>query len=501
MSNAIPEDLFVLEMANNHMGDIEHGIEVIRQFGEVCREFAEFNFAFKLQYRDLDTFIHPAMRSRDDVKYIKRFLETSLTRNDFDRLITEIRANGFLTMSTPFDESSVGMIEDQELDILKIASCSFGDWPLLERVAETALPVIVSTAGATVETIDHVTSFLTHREKDFVLMHCVAEYPTADEKIDLSQIDFLKSRYPNVKIGFSTHENPGNSDLVKLAIAKGAQAFEKHVGVPTDRYSLNEYSASPEQVKAWLFAARHAKAVCGFGDKRRAPSAAEAASLRSLRRGIFAKRDIKVGEVVCQEDVYFAFPPSEKQFTANDWSKYSSFEATMSISSDAAITSENCLRIDMRKKVRDAVEKVKTLLEESRITAPGGIQLELSHHYGMDRFNEFGLTMMTVVNREYCKKLLVSLPNQVHPEQYHLQKEETFHVLYGSVNITLDGVTHSYGPGSVINVMPGVRHGFVSPTGCVIEEISSTHFVNDSFYTDETIMQNQERKTFLTYWM
>ena len=56
MINRIPDNLFVLEMANNHMGDIAHGLKVIQKFGEVCKEFPEFNFAFKLQYRNLDTF-------------------------------------------------------------------------------------------------------------------------------------------------------------------------------------------------------------------------------------------------------------------------------------------------------------------------------------------------------------------------------------------------------------------------------------------------------------
>ena len=94
MIKSIPNKLFVLEMANNHMGDLAHGLEVVRQFGAVCRDFPEFSFAFKLQYRDLDTFIHPLMQGRDDIKYIKRFSETRLSRDDFDRLAAEIRANG-----------------------------------------------------------------------------------------------------------------------------------------------------------------------------------------------------------------------------------------------------------------------------------------------------------------------------------------------------------------------------------------------------------------------
>jgi len=56
-------------------------------------------------------------------------------------------------------------------------------------------------------------------------------------------------------------------------------------------------------------------------------------------------------------------------------------------------------------------------------------------------------------------------------------------------------------PGDVVTIEPGVRHKFKTETGAVIEEISTTHNLNDSFYTDPAIMENKQRKTLLTYWM
>jgi len=109
--------------------------------------------------------------------------------------------------------------------------------------------------------------------------------------------------------------------------------------------------------------------------------------------------------------------------------------------------------------------------------------------------------MITVVNREYCKKLIITLPGQSHPEQYHEQKEETFLVLHGDVDLKLDGVSRELKRGDVVTIMPGVRHEFSTKNGCVIEEVSSTHYVNDSYYTDESISQNKNRKTFITHWM
>lgn len=500
MGNKIPTPLFVLEMANNHMGDVQHGIKLIRAFGEVCRKYP-FQFAFKLQYRDLDTFIHPEKKGRDDIKYIKRFSETRLSRDDFDALIAEMREQGFLTMATPFDEASVELIESQDLDMIKVASCSFGDWSLLERIVKTSQPIIASTAGATLETIDSVVSFLTHRQKEFAILHCVGEYPTPDEHMNLSQIDFMNKRYPDARIGFSTHENPDNIDIIKLAIAKGVTIFEKHVGLATAEYNINAYSASPEQLDAWLTAAQYALTLCGEGSARYIENPVEAQSLRSLQRGVFAKTPIKKGEVLTKENTYFAFPPEEGQYTANDWSKYSQFNAAQDVEPNQSISPENTQHTETRQQILSIVQRVNRFLKDSHVVVPGSADLDISHHYGLERFDEVGLTLITVVNRDYCKKLLVTLPGQSHPEQVHKIKEETFHVLYGEVILSLDGKSTVCRPGDVVTVEPGTRHAWKSETGAVIEEISTTHVVNDSYYTDEAIMQNTERKTSLTYWM
>jgi len=132
---------------------------------------------------------------------------------------------------------------------------------------------------------------------------------------------------------------------------------------------------------------------------------------------------------------------------------------------------------------------------------PGMAELEISHHYGFDRFEKYGCTIINVINREYCKKLIILFPGQKHPEQFHKLKEETFVVLYGDVNLILDGVSRQCKRGDVVTINRGVKHPFSSEQGAIIEEISSTHFKDDSYYTDETILQNNNRKTVLAYWL
>ena len=197
----IPDRLFVLELANNHMGDVEHGLRIVAECSAVAKD-SGLNVAFKLQYRELDTFIHPNFQSRMDIKYIKRFSETRLTRDETRRLVQAIKKNGFTAICTPFDEKSVDRIIEDGFDILKIASCSFTDWPLLEKIGTTSLPIIGSIAGIELQQIDQVVAFMRHRGKEFALLHCVAEYPTPANHLHLNQIDFLRERYPTVRIGW-----------------------------------------------------------------------------------------------------------------------------------------------------------------------------------------------------------------------------------------------------------------------------------------------------------
>jgi len=493
-------NLIVLEIANNHMGDINHGIELINTYSKICNKFKNFNFAFKLQYRDLDTFIHKSVKNNFDNHYVKRFSETKLTENEFNKLIGAIKSNGYLSMVTPFDNKSISLIIKQDIDILKVASCSFTDWPLLEEMVQLDKPIIASTAGASMNDIDSVISFFKNREKDFAIMHCVAQYPTPKHKLNLSQIDYLSNRYPGTTIGYSTHEDPSNFSFVLMAAAKGAKIFEKHIGLPTETYPINKYSVTPEQFERWIEALTLAITVCGHGSGRTPIDKTEQDSLVSLRRGIFANRRIKKGETISEKDIYFAFPPSSSQFTANNYSKYSSFVAKSNIGLDEAISPDNTSVLERRAILEGITKQVNKLITEAKIHLPSPVEMEISHHYGLDNFYKFGMVIFTLINRTYCKKLLISLPGQVHPAQYHKKKEESFRLVHGDLTLTIDDKELNMKLGEIITIEKGVVHKFRSLKGSIVEEISDTHNTNDSFYIDDKITKNKNRKTIINFY-
>jgi mannose-6-phosphate isomerase-like protein (cupin superfamily) len=162
---------------------------------------------------------------------------------------------------------------------------------------------------------------------------------------------------------------------------------------------------------------------------------------------------------------------------------------------------DNVAEADHQKAIYSIIGDVKALLKTSRTVVPSQLELEISHHYGLDKFRQYGSTTITVVNREYCKRVILCLPGQTHPEQWHELKDETYHLLHGEIELTLDGVKRVVRKNEVVIIPRGIRHEFTSPKGAVIEEISSAYSQSDSYYTDASINQNPQRKTLITHWM
>ena len=500
MKNINSRPLFVFEMANNHQGNVKHGLRIIREIHKVSKKF-NFNFGFKFQHRDIDTYIHPDFKKRLDIKYVKRFSETKLSEKEFKILKDEVEKLGFLSICTPFDEKSVDFIEKHNFNILKIASCSFTDWPLLERIVKTNKPIIASVGGVPLKDIDNVVSFFQHREKKFTLMHCVGQYPTPITGVQLNQIDLLKKRYPDVEIGYSTHEEPDNFDAVKMAIAKGATVFEKHVGITDKKIELNAYSATPDQVEKWLTAAKQAFNMSGVAEKRMKFDEKEMSDLKQFKRGVFAKKEIKKNEKLDSSNIFFAWPNQHKQLLANDVSRYIVYQSKKNIKKNAPILVPDLNKSNQREQVYKIILEARKFLQKAKISLPDKLEVEISHHYGIDNFYRTGAVMITCVNREYCKKIIILFPGQKHPTHFHKQKEETFQVLSGEMSLCLNNKKEEHKAGDIVLVQPGVKHNFSTEKGVIFEEVSTTHFKNDSFYEDKKIIANKNRKTHLTYWL
>ena len=237
--------LFVFEMANSHQGDVEHGLKIIRSVAEIAQSRG-INGSIKFQFRELDTFLHPGLNnpqlSVSANRHAKRFIETRLPYEAYEVMAKEALRLDLVPIATPFDEASVDWCESLDFPVVKIASCSSNDWPLIRRIAEAGRPVICSTGGATLKEVDDVVAFFRLRQIPLVVNHCIGIYPVARHGLQMDQVRQLRERYPELVVGYSAHEGPTDLDAVAFAVASGAAMLERHVAIPMETAPINAYS-------------------------------------------------------------------------------------------------------------------------------------------------------------------------------------------------------------------------------------------------------------------
>ncbi|MGB8212225.1 MAG: N-acetylneuraminate synthase family protein [Anaerolineales bacterium] len=312
------DELFVLELANNHWGDVQRGLRIIKEFATVVR-FNNVHAAIKLQLRDVETFIHKDFLRREDIRYIKKTLDTRLDREGLAALVEAIRRSNCVRLATPFDEKSVELCMELGIEILKVASSDVTDWPLLEKIAKTRKPVIVSTGGSSLNDLDNMVMFFENRSIPLAINHCVSLYPAEDADLQLNQIDFLKHRYPGHVIGLSSHEYHDWRSSILIAYAKGARTFERHIDIKTDDKPFSPYCSTPEQIAEWFQAFKKAKEMCGAaGMEKVVATQKETDYLTTLVRGVYAKHDLLAGHVLAPEDYYLAIPLQKGQLSCRE---------------------------------------------------------------------------------------------------------------------------------------------------------------------------------------
>jgi N-acetylneuraminate synthase len=334
------QNLFVLEAANNHWGDVERGKQIVREYGAIVR-YNNVKAAIKFQFRDVDNFIHQDFRGNQNIRYINKTEATRLSRGHFAELARAIVNVGCIPMATPFDEASVDLCIDLDFPIIKVASSDCNDWPLLEKIVSTRRPTIVSSGGASDKSIDEIVLFFEHRNIPLALNHCVSLYPSEDYQLELNQIDYLKNRYPDHVIGFSSHEYHDWHSSMLISYAKGARTWERHVDIDYGSAPISPYCSLPHQIDEWFKAFNKAQEMSGgSSDSRRVPSVEEIEYLDTLVRGVYARHDLEEGYVLdsatFNRDFYLAIPLQKGQLSCRE--VFNGETLTKPVPADAPLT-------------------------------------------------------------------------------------------------------------------------------------------------------------------
>ena len=300
--------MIVAEIGNNHEGNFDLACLLVDLAAECGAD------AVKFQTCRADRFISPADQER-----LARFRSYEFSRDQWQALARRAAAAGAGFMSTPLDVDSVTMLEPL-VGAFKVASGDITFLPLIDRVAATGKPIVLSTGASTLDEIRRAVSLCRARwavdghRPDLAVLHCVSAYPVPIAQANLSAIPRLLSEL-DVVVGYSDHVI--GIEAAVASVALGARIVEKHFTIDKNHSAFRDHqlSADPADFRDLVRRVRDLELMLGGGAKDVQP--AEQPNLTAIRRSIVAARDLPAEHRVEPADLLWlrpatGLPPGEE---------------------------------------------------------------------------------------------------------------------------------------------------------------------------------------------
>ncbi len=305
------------EIGQNHNGSVDIAKLIVDLVARPVRDEAS----------DID------LRPMDAVKMTKRDLKEELAAsqmnrpydspNSFGRTYGEHRAAlelddeahlevynhakslGLDVVETLCSKGCLSLLKLFTPDRLKVASRDLTNLPLLEVMAETRIPIILSTGMAGKQELDNALDVITRYHDDIAILHCVSQYPTYPDNLNLRTITYLLKHYPQYTIGFSDHTIGIAAPAV--AVGMGAKIIEKHITIDRHMKGTDQKgSLGPDGVNRMVRDIRITERWLGREDLYIEPSVAEARV--KLERSLATRRALEAGHVLTEEDLHMLSP-------------------------------------------------------------------------------------------------------------------------------------------------------------------------------------------------
>jgi sialic acid synthase SpsE len=264
MKSDFKRSLFIAEAGINHDGSLEKAkrlVDIAKAAGADYVKFQSFN-ANKLVTADALTSTYIDAGSRPGENFRSLLARLQLSEGDHVELLNYCRELKINFLSTAFDEESFDGLLNLGIDVVKVASGDLTNLPLLRHMAQSQLPIVLSTGMANLGEIEEALNALNKLPSNKIyLMHCVSWYPAALESINLLYIETLKKAF-GLPVGFSDHTIGQSASLAARAL--GAVFFEKHFTVNTADFGPDHSaSISPEGLKNLIYSIREVEMALG----------------------------------------------------------------------------------------------------------------------------------------------------------------------------------------------------------------------------------------------
>ncbi len=298
MSN---KTIIIAEAGVNHNGSVELAyrlVDAAKAAGADCVKFQTFNteklvsrYANKADYQKKTT----GDSSQQDM--LKKL---ELSYEQFRDICAYCNKINICFLSTPFDIDSISFLKTLDMPFWKIPSGEVNNLPYLIEIAKTRKPVVMSTGMCDINEIDEAIKVLKeYGTNNIKLLHCNTEYPTPFEDVNLYAMKTIKDRF-GVDVGYSDHTK--GIEVPIAAVAMGATIIEKHFTIDRNMDGPDhKASLEPDEFKTMVQSIRNIEMALGSAIKK--PSPSERRNIAVARKSIVAKKTIKKGEILSEDNL------------------------------------------------------------------------------------------------------------------------------------------------------------------------------------------------------
>ena len=270
----------IAEIGNNHNGSIDFAKKMIK----ICKDIGVD--AVKFQVKDIETAFSKELLDKPyegPNSFGKTYREHKEALEFSEKQLKEIyefsSQLGIICFATPFDIKSVTMLERLNNPVYKISSFHVTDLKLIEEIAKTSKPIIISTGMSTINEIDKAMETIRKYHDNVIVLQCTSCYPTEDEDINLNVIPSLREKY-NCPVGYSGHEK--GVGITAASVALGACVIERHFTL--DRTMKGpDHASSVEPTGMELIIKRAKRVFLALGNSEKTVLDSELANRKKFR--------------------------------------------------------------------------------------------------------------------------------------------------------------------------------------------------------------------------
>lgn len=292
----------IAELSANHEQDFDLAVKTIEAMKEAGADAVKLQ-TYTAESMSLDSEKSAFMTDKDGLwknqKLIDLYRKAETPyhwHKDLQKIALDLGLDFF---SSPFDVPAVDFLETLNVPAYKIASLEIVDIPLLEAVAKTQKPIIISTGIANLSDIElAIKTIEKFGNNQIAILKCVSAYPTPLEEVNLKHISFLQKKFNKI-IGLSDHSL--GISIPVASVVLGAKIIEKHFILDKKGNGLDKYfSLNPEEFKAMVKNIREVETALGNFDYKLSKGSEYA---RRKMRSLFAVKNIKKGEELSLENI------------------------------------------------------------------------------------------------------------------------------------------------------------------------------------------------------